>query len=200
MRARLRRFVPDGSRGRLREAGGTYGPWRPKRDLIQRVLARTDEMGVGPKLIVQRESDDEELSIREVRTLFVPDLNAAPQLEVVRARIFASFGDNLRDAGIWYCRFVDGTRTVSRHGRREAKANGWLGAANDLFVRSGGMTALEEVADFTVDLHRQGEAPALSTVIVNRRVWTSDGGWHGYSGAQHFHEHYDFDLGVACTP
>ncbi len=203
---RVDAFVRPSDRLRLRTAGRPFGRWLDEREGDRRFRDRSIAMPVGEKLIVQRESDREALSIRKVKPFVVPDLHAAPELEVLVAETYAEFGDPLlRDGGLWYCRFVDGTRTVSRHGYRAADGS-WLGAADDLFVTSGGMEKLEEVADFQA--RRIGEHGWTGAhVIVNRRIYTQPAGggyvpaaWDGYGGVPHYHSHVDVPQGVPCSP
>jgi len=202
MRARVHVFVPEGSRARLREAGGTVGPWRSEGELVPRIMARADAMGVGPKLIVQRESDERQLSIREVAAApEIPELYADPAIEEAHAHIYDEFGANiLRSAGVWLCRYVDGTRTVSKHGYHNPD-RGWRGAAEDLFVTSGGMTQLHKVARFTVDRAKSGVL-TLGTVIVDTSIFTAAGGWaeKPYGGVRHYHQHHDSPNGRPCQP
>lgn len=201
---RVDQFVLTDDRLRLRRAGSRFGRWLSEREGDQRFRARSLSMPVGEKLIVQRESDDEQLSIRKVTRLVVPDLHAAPELELLVAETYEEFGDPLlRDGGLWYCRYVDGTTTVSRHGYRAADGS-WLGAADDTFVTSGGMEQLERVANFQASrIGAHGWTGAH--VIVNRRIYTQPAGggyvasaWHAYGGAPHYHSHVDVPRGVPC--
>jgi len=198
-RRRVHRFIPPGSKARIREAGGDFGPWLPEAQAVDRLDARMARMGVGPKLIVQRESDQAQLSIREVSAdPLIPDLGANPIIERSHAMTYGAFPRQLRSGGIYLCRFIDGTRTVSRHGYLKDNPNGWKGAAEDTFVTSGGMEALEEVAHFKVQTARRGDL-RLATVIVNRTIWTAPD-WNPrlYTGVQHFHVHEDAPGGHAC--
>lgn len=197
MRRRVHRFIPPGSEARLREAGEDFGAWRPEREIVPRILQRVDRMGVGPKLIVQRRRDMDQLSIREVAVLFVPDLGASPEIELLSAEIVDHFGMTLlRDGGLYVCRFVDGTTTVSKHGYVEA-GGGWKGTARDWFVKAGGMPKLEEVYRFSVariKAHDWNGAHA----IVNQTIYTHPSGEARYTGVQHFHLHNDVPRGVPC--
>lgn len=199
MRDRVHGFIKG--RARIREAGGEFGPWRREGATVARILDRTDRMGVGPKLIVQRKSDNEQLSIREVWIkASIPELHANPHIEKSHGLTWARF-DDLRSGGVWLCRFVDGTHTVSKHGYLDdVPPETWRGAAEDTFVTSGGMEHLEEVARFKVSLVKRGEL-VLATVIVNRTIWTAPS-WEPrpYGGAQHFHVHEDAPGGHACSP
>lgn len=62
MLRRSRRFVTAYAdeprrRSRIREAGGKLGPWKSPNEIMGQVQRRTAEMGLGPKLIIQREHD-----------------------------------------------------------------------------------------------------------------------------------------------
>jgi hypothetical protein len=192
MMLRLRGFLD--AQARLREAGGEWGPWRPKGEIMDRVDRRVSRMGVGPKLITQRKSDREQLSIREVEAV-VPNLNAAPELEKIHAAVWNEF--DVRSGGLYLCRFIDGTHTVSKHGYLKDDPNGWKGAAEDIFVINGGMADLVNVAEFIVNGTKKNVLEA-ATVIVDRKIWTPAQGWHAYTGEQHFHVHVDVLGGHAC--
>jgi len=199
--ARVRQFIRPGERARIREAGGDYGPWRREQDAVQRLLARMGRMGVGPKLVVQRENDRAQLSIREVSAEpLIPDLGCNPHIELSHAITYAEFGD-LRSGGIWLCRFIDGTHDVSKHGYLDDDPpEVWKGAAEDTFVKTGGMEHLEEVARFKVAKAKAGIL-TLDNVIVNRTIWSAPGfDPRPYGGDQHFHCHEDAPGGHACTP
>lgn len=200
VRGRVHRFIPLDSKARIREAGGEFGPWLPEPEAVERLDHRMARMGVGPKLIVQRERDRDQLSIREVSAEpRIPDLGCHPTIEKSHALTYAEFPD-LRSGGVFLCRFVDGSRTVSKHGYLKDDPDGWKGAAEDTFVTAGGMEALEEVAHFKVQCARRGILN-LATVIVNRTIWTApDWNARSYSGAQHFHVHEDAPGGRACNP
>jgi hypothetical protein len=183
--------------GRLREAGGEWGPWRQRGDVLDRVDRRTSRMGVGPKLIVQRKSDKEQLSIREVDLgPLIPDLGAAPEIEKIHGAVWDEF--DVRSGGLYLCRFIDGTKTVSKHGYLKEDPNGWRGAAEDIFVINGSMTDLVHVAEFVVNGTKNNVLDA-ATVIVDRKIWTPAAGWHAYTGDQHFHVHADVLGGHACV-
>ena len=201
---RVHDFIRMGEKARIREAGGDFGPWRREIDAVERLQNRMERMGVGPKLIVQRERDKAQLSIREVSSApAIPDLGANPHIEKSHALTYAEF-DDLRSGGVWVCRYIDGTfppGTVSKHGYLDdVPPETWRGAAEDTFVKTGGMEHLEDVARFKVSLARKGEL-VLATVIVNRTIWTApDFDPRPYGGVQHFHIHEDAPGGHACTP
>jgi hypothetical protein len=199
-RERVHGFIRQGERARIREAGGEFGPWRRERDAVERLDDRMTRMGVGPKLIVQRENDKAQLSIREVSAApRIPDLGCNPHIEKSHALTYDRFSD-LRSGGIWLCRRIDGSSVVSKHGYLKDNPNGWKGAAEDTFVTSGGMGHLEEVADFKVSLAKKGEL-VLATVIVNRTIRTApDWNPRPYSGVPHYHIHEDAPGGHACSP
>jgi hypothetical protein len=192
MMVRLRGFL-DGQ-ARLREVGGEWGPWRAKGEIMDRIDRRVSRMGVGPKLVTQRKSDKEQLSIREIQAV-VPNLGAAPELEKIHAAVWQEF--DVRSGGLYLCRFIDGTHTVSKHGYLKGDPNGWKGAAEDIFVINGGMADLVKVAEFIVNGTRHNVLEA-ATVIVDDKIWTPSQGWHAYSGDRHFHVHCDVLGGHAC--
>jgi hypothetical protein len=189
---RVRDFLPDGSLSRIREVGGDFSQWRREHESIQRLEDRMSKMGVGPKLVVQRQRDREMLSIREITT--EPDLGAAPGIEEIHYYVWE--GHEVRSGGLFLCRFIDGTRSVSKHGYL---TSAWKGAAEDIFVTQGGMTALVGVAEDIVSHTKSGQLNA-ATVIVDHDIWTPSDGWHVYSGIQHFHVHVDVPGGSACRP
>jgi len=183
------------SPGRLREAGGDWSPWRQHGEIMDRIDRRTSRMGVGPKLIVQRKSDRSQLSIREVdQGPLIPDLGAAPEIEKIHAAVWSEF--DVRSGGLYLCRFIDGTKSVSKHGYL---SDNWKGAAEDIFVVNGGMPDLVHVAEFIVNGTKSNVLEA-ATVIVDRKIWTPAQGWHAYVGDQHFHVHADVLGGHACVP
>jgi len=181
---------------RIREAGSDFGPWKSPADVIDQVSRRTAVMGVGPKLIIQRERDREQLSIREVLAeLVVPDLGANPILELLSAEVVAEFGMGLlRDGGLYVCRYIDGTLEVSRHGFR---TNEWKGSARDWFVKSGGMPKLTEVAKFMISRVKVHDVDDAH-VIYDDRIYTHPSGETAYGGARHYHAHEDCPGGWAC--
>jgi hypothetical protein len=199
MLARVRGFLKG--KARLRQAGGDFGPWRSEPDAVRRIDRLTSKLGVGPKLIVQRESDMDQLSIREVSAApLIPDLGCNPHIEKSHAVTYAEF-DDLRSGGVFLCRFIDGTTTVSKHGYiDDDPPEMWEGAAEDTFVKTGGMEHLEEVARFKVGLAKTGEL-TLDNVIVNRTIYSAPTfAARTYTGDQHFHVHEDCPGGHACSP
>lgn len=192
MRDRVRRFIPEGVSARLRLQGEDYGPWRNQTGLVDCLLNQVDKMGVGPKLIVQRKNDLEALSIREVTR--TPDLGAAPGIEAIHGAVWDKF--DVRSGGLWYCRFIDGTHTVSKHGYQSSS---WKGAAEDVFPNSGGAPALATIAEFVI---RETKANRLkaATVIWLQRIWTPGSGERVYGGQTHYHVHIDVAGGSACKP
>jgi len=191
MMTRARGFL-DGA-GRLREAGGEFGPWLTEPVVLDRIAKRTGAMGLGPKLIVQRKSNRDQLSIREIAAIV--DLGAAPELEKIHAAVWSEF--DVRSGGLYLCRFIDGTHTTSKHGYLKDDPNGWRGAAEDIFVIGAGMAALVQVAEFIVNGTKKNVLEA-ATVIVDRKIWTPAMGWHAYTGVQHFHVHVDVLGGHPC--
>jgi hypothetical protein len=196
---RVHGFIPAKTRARIREVGNKdgFGRWRSEKDTVGVLERRMDRMGVGPKLIVQRESNMDQLSIREVMfTPTVKDLGCNPHIEKSHALTYAEFGD-LRSGGIWYCRRIEGSDSVSKHGYQTRE---WKGSAEDTFVTKGGMSYLEEVARWKVSKAKSGLL-VLNTVIVNRTIYSAPSfAPRSYGGAQHYHIHEDAPGGFACQP
>lgn len=189
---RLRQFIPKGDKARIREIGSEWGTWRKESEAIQAVMDRVTRMGVGPRIVIQREDDRDMRAIREVTD--IPNLGAAPALEAIHGVVWARY--NVRSGGLWLCRYVDGTRTVSKHGYQ---GSGWKGAAEDIFVNSGGMTELIKVARFIADQTRMHNLDA-ATVIVDNDIWEPSSGWRVYGGQRHYHVHVDVAGGGPCRP
>ena len=186
---RLREFIKG--KARIREIGEEWGPWRGEAETMDRIADRVDKMGVGPRLVVQREDRDMR-GIRELSS--VPDLDAAPELEEIHAAVWRKY--NVRSGGLWLCRYIDGTRSVSRHGYLSSS---WKGAAEDIFVNSGGMTELIKIGRFIVDETKRGNLKAAE-VIVDNDYWSPSGGWRVYGGQRHYHVHTSVSGGSACHP
>lgn len=186
---RLHEFIKG--RARLREVGAEWGRWRPEQEVVRRVVARVQKMGVGPKILVQRE-DRDVLSVRELTQL--PDLGAAPAVEEIHAAVWRNF--DVRSGGLWLCRFIDGTHTVSRHGYQ---SSGWKGAAEDIFVNGGTMADLVKVANYIV-FQTKAKRLNAATVIVDQDIWEPSTGWRVYGGRRHYHVHTDISGGGPCNP
>ena len=113
---RLHTFIPPDSRMRLRLIGETFGRWRRERDGVARVLEILDRSEVGQKLVVQRESDREQLSVRQVETLFIPDLAAHPMIELLSAELV----EKLAPAA-----FIESLEHMAQSDREGWKIYGW---------------------------------------------------------------------------
>lgn len=194
VRDRVRKFIPPGSRARVREEGKDYGHWRKEADVVPSIIDRLEKMGVGPRLVVQREKDMEALGIREVSR--TPNLGAAPEVEEIHAAVWQRF--DVRSGGLWLCRYIDGTRTVSRHGYQSSS---WHGAAEDIFPmgKDGGASGLTRVAAFIINETKAGRLKAQN-VIWLQRIWEPGTGEHVYGGITHYHVHADVAGGSACHP
>jgi hypothetical protein len=185
---RVQKFIPEGGDVRLRKEGEEWGAWKKQADAVEKIKNIVSKMGVGPKLIIQRKPNGDQMSIREVTR--VPDLGAAPKIEEGHAMIWSKF--DVRSGGLYVCRRIDGSSQVSKHGYQ---SSAWKGAAEDIFVNKGGMAELTDVARFIVSNAKQLDA---ATVIVNTSIWTPSQGWHVYSGIRHYHVHWDVPGGSAC--
>lgn len=198
MLRRTRDFLGK-DQARLRVAGvSKYGRWRSSDAIYDLVKQRTARPDVGPKIIIQRKSgDQDELSIREVMDVpMIVDLHAHPMIEKSHTLTYNKFKGQLRSGGIWLCRKIDGSSQVSKHGYLTPD---WKGAAEDTFVTEGGMSLLTRVADWKISQAKNGTL-ALATVICDDWIWTPSQGKHPYSGIRHYHIHEDCMGGVACRP
>lgn len=197
MLARWAAFTSRSFHVRLRRRGEEYGDWVTVPNAQQTFRAQTAADRAGVRVFTQRRRDGKEFVVTKVERDVVPDLGCEPALEKIHHAVFdVKYPGRVRSGGRYFCRFVDGTTVVSRHGYRTDR---WQGAAEDIFVTDPNtMAFLEEVADFIVAETEAGRLDAR-TVIVNRRRWTPLG-WGPYTGAQHFHVHVDTDGGAPCTP
>lgn len=199
MLRRTRDFLKPAEQARLRVAGESrYGRWRDADVIYGLVKDKTGRMGVGPKIIIQRKVGDlDELSIREVMDKpTIPDLNAHPGIEQSHALTYKKFQGQLRSGGIWYCRRIDGSSQVSKHGYLTPD---WKGAAEDTFVTEGGMALLTRVAEWKIEQTKSGVL-RLATVICDDWIWTPGSGKRAYGGVRHYHIHEDCPGGTACNP
>jgi len=199
MLRRARDFLGPADEARLRVAGvSKYGRWRDADAIYALVKERTARPDVGPKIVIQRKSgNQDELSIREVFDApTIPDLNAHPGIEKSHALTYAKFRGQLRSGGIWYCRRIDGSSQVSKHGYRGER---WQGAAEDTFVTEGGMALLTRVAEWKISQTKSGIL-TLQTVICDDWIWTPGSGKRSYGGVRHYHIHEDCSGGTACNP
>ena len=175
--------------------------YRPIDVVYRRVqnLTRAAQLGWGVQ--VHRPDGEYLVIIKTEPVTSVPDLGCHPEIEKAHALLWQKYGeDKLRSAGRWYCRYVDGTTTVSRHGYFSDNPN-WLGAAEDIFGEGNmnNMAALYDIQEFLVRKCNEGEID-LYTVIAGDRRWRKGEGYTKYTGVFHTHVHYDAEGGKACKP
>lgn len=196
MLARVDGFVKRSWLIRLRRRGEPWSRWLFRPLVKQKIRRRTHSNYGDPKLFIQRQSDMQTLSIHKVEgPEKIPDLGCAPELERIHAAVWGKFGSSgVRSGGRYFCRFVDGTRIVSRHGYR---SDTWQGAAEDIFSMPDNMDALRVRANFIVSETQAGRLNAR-TVIVGDDVWTPSTGWQPYGGVYHTHVHVDVEGGFPC--
>jgi len=176
--------------------------FRSAKVVYDRVRTLSEKAPVGRILRVERGEDKDQLAIVKLDRLAVPDLGCHPAIEKAHALLWKKFGeDKLRSAGRWYCRYVDGTKTVSRHGYLAKPPGTWKGAAEDVFGEGNlnSLAGLKTIADYLVSRTGAGVL-TLDTVIYGDRVWRSTTGWGPYTGDFHSHVHFDVTAGRACTP
>jgi hypothetical protein len=169
----------------------------------ERVELLTRNAADGARVLVQSLGLDEVLVVQKLDDRAagpVPDLGCSPRIEKAHQLLWERFGEEaLRSAGRWYCRFVDGTNTVSRHGY--LKPGVWQGSAEDIFGEGSmnTMAGLEQIARFLVRRVEAGDL-ALYTVIYGDEKWRAGEGWQPYGGVFHTHVHYDALGGQPCRP
>lgn len=185
---------------RLRQRGGKYPDrWLLSRDGLRRIAKRTSFEDVGFKLFIQRKNDFQVLSIHKTWSEPpAPDLGCHTDIERAYGALQRRFGTNgISNGGIYFCRYVDGTRIVSRHGY---VGSGWKGAAGDVFSSPDNMDALYDRARFLVAEVRQGRLN-LDRIICGDDVWETYDGMvepHYYRGAYHRHVHFEVHEGRGC--
>lgn len=201
MLTRFESFTRRWGRYRLRGRGKDFGPWLTRPVARYRVRRRTARNDDDYRIFIQRRSDDKVLSIHKVETIpEVPDLGCHAEIEKAVASLRRAFGPGgVVNGGIFFCRYVDGTRIVSRHGYLGA---GWKGAAADVFSDPDNMDALYDRARHLVGEVRQGRLK-LDRIICGDDVWESYDGMaepHYYRGVYHRHVHFEVHAGGACRP
>jgi len=170
--------------------------------LLQKLRVRnlTRKAPLGSRILAER-ANDETLVIAKVERDVVgpvPDLGAHPSINQAHAYLWNKYGDGVRSGGRWYCKFVSGTNTVSRHGYY---GKNWKGAAEDIFGvgNLNNMASLYAIAEDLVQQVKKGVLD-LDTVIVGDKRWRRGIGWDHYGGEFHTHIHIDIAAGRACTP
>jgi hypothetical protein len=166
--------------------------YRPTDVVYRRVQNLTRAMEIGWGVQVHRPDGEYLVIIKTEPFSQVPDLGCHPEIEKAHAFLWDKYGEGkLRSAGRWYCRFVSGTTTVSKHGYYSDNPN-WLGAAEDIFGEGtmNNMAGLYEIQEFLVRLCNQGKLD-LATVIAGDRIWKKGQGYSKYTGVFHTHVHID---------
>lgn len=199
-RARVQ-FKLDHAQGpfQLRRDGGDPGPDRNTKEIYDRVRSWTQNATTGARLDII--AQDTVLNLRAVQVAPpIPAPDVAPPLGKLYVQVFTKYGW-VTNLGNWYCRFIAGTRTVSRHGYHAAD-DSWFGAAQDFGASNGDQLVLlaNDIVHWANDSSDTDFYRKIATVIVHDRIWTKDGGWGHYSGEYHYHVHVDVDAGVPCSP
>lgn len=203
MLARLDRFLGDKGyyASRLRGRGAEFGPWLLRNIARRRVARRTADRGDDYQIFVQRRRDKKVLSIHKVEKVRpMPDLRLGchPQIELAYELLMQRFGvGGIDNGGVYYCRNVEGSSVVSRHGYHDYPR--WKGAAGDIFSDPDNMGALTERAYFLVAMVKAGKVD-LDRIIVGQSQWTQAGGWEYYGGVYHRHIHIEVWSGRPCSP
>lgn len=203
MVTRLKNFASKSVFCRLRNPNrdGGFGPWLPRAVATYRVRRRTAAGGEDYQIVMQRRKDKKSLKIHKVEDIPPnPDFGCHPMIEAAFGSLYRQFGaGGVNNGGIYYCRYVDGTVQVSRHGYRGAD---WKGAAGDAFSDPDNMDALYDRARYLVSEVRAGRL-VLDMIICGDDYWTSEDGMttpHYYRGIYHRHVHFQVNSGWACNP
>lgn len=201
MLSRLDSFMSRSWLFRIRNRGNDFGLWIPRGAARRRVARRTANNDEDFKIFIQRRRDRKILSIHKVEKVPPPPdlrLGCHPQIELAYELLMQRFGsDGIRNGGVYYCRNVDGTSVVSRHGYHDYPR--WRGAAGDIFSDPDTMGELTARAYYLVSLVKAGRLD-LDRIIVGQSQWTQAGGWQRYSGAYHRHIHIEVWSGRPCSP
>lgn len=185
----------------LRRDGGPPGPDRTTAEIMGRVRAWTKQARVGSRLDIITQDPGVVFNLRTVEVAPpVPAPDIAPALRPVYIRGFTRH-QFLTNLGNWYCRFVAGTRVVSRHGYHAAD-DSWYGAAQDFGADNGDQLVqwANEIVAGATDPQDTEFYNRIATVIVHDRIWEQGVGWGHYGGEYHYHVHVDVDQGIACSP
>lgn len=179
-----------------RDNDGDLGPIRDEAEVNKIVRQWSSVAKAGARLDVH--AVDTVLAFKSVEVappIVAPDI--APDLVPVYVRVFSQYGW-VTNLGNWYCRFVAGTHTVSRHGYYTSF---WHGAAQDFGCPDA--AHLEMLALAIVHWATDPTDPLcgkIDTVIYHDRIWTRTGGWQHYGGVYHYHVHVDVSQGGPCSP
>ncbi len=188
--------------GRFRRDGGDFGPLRSSGEAHRIIRTWTKLATVGARLDFfdgEDAADQMRFHFRAVEVAPpIPAPETAPPLGPLYVRVMLKHGwaTNL---GNWFCRYIAGTNTVSRHGYYGSY---WKGAAQDFGADNAGQLDFlaEEIVGWTTDPSDDFYGK-VATVIVHNRIWQRETGrWLPYGGIFHFHVHVDVDEGVACNP
>lgn len=164
-----------------------------------RALLKSKPQGTSIWMVAYRGTGERvaTVSFRKVLLSTTPDLGAHPEIEKIAGSVWSKFGANqVRSGGLYVCRYISGTRNVSRHGYRGPD---WKGAALDIFVENpDSMAHLWQVANWIVAETRAGRLNA-DTVICGNMIWSRyNNQWRSYGGVYHTHVHVDVPGGWPC--
>lgn len=187
-----------------RDDDGDLGPDRTTAEVNKIVVQWSKTAVVGARLDVHAQDTVLAFKCVEVKPpIQAPDI--APFLQPVYVRIFTKHG-YATNLGNWYCRFIAGTRIVSRHGYYDDDT--WHGAAQDFGADNGDELEVMafEIMSWATDPTDKDMFGRVATIIVHDRIWERGDAaapvsrWRSYSGIYHYHVHVDVDQGVPCSP
>lgn len=185
---------------RVQRDGGDLGPPRTVAECnrITRNWTKTAKVGARLNFFDDAQQDSMVYHFRAVEVKPpIPAPDTAPPLGPLYVRVVMKHG-YVTNLGNWFCRFIAGTRDVSRHGYYSQT---WKGAAQDF-----GCDTSQQLSDLADEVIRWANDPQdpfynkVATVIVHDRIWERGVGWQHYGGIYHYHVHVDVDAGVPCSP
>lgn len=180
-----------------RDNDSAEGPDRSAGEINRIVRNWTKTPTVGARLDIHAQNNVFTLRAVEVApAVSAPDTH--PVIAALYVRVFTKYGW-VTNLGNWYCRYISGTHTVSRHGYY---APTWKGAAQDFGAENGDQLLLlaYAIVHWATDPTDPAFYGKIATVIVHDRIWTQGSGWSGYGGVYHYHVHADTEAGVPCSP
>jgi hypothetical protein len=179
-----------------RDNNGEEGPVRTEGEVNKIVRNWSKKGEIGSRLDVH--AQDTVLAFKCIQVAPpVPAPDIAPELVPVYVRVFTNYGW-VTNLGNWFCRYIAGTHTVSRHGYY---GTSWRGAAQDFGCPDSAHLELlaNNIVHWTTD-HTDPLYGKVDTVIVHNRIWSKTGGWNTYNGVYHYHVHIDVQSGSPCHP
>jgi len=186
-----------------------WGPAFKLATILDRSRTRLKTESIGYRHIIGVDEGDK---VKPIVTTYktevapkIQDVVGSPAIDVVYTYVFKRF-PKASNLGTWYCRYVDGTWTVSKHGYRGTSQQAdtqeaWFAAAID-FGPSGQMDVLQDIFDFCIYNSVGDDAIFRRTglILFKDKAWSPSQGLHQSGANYHYHVHYETDEGYPCSP